>query len=89
MRLIDADELLQEVMGITDGYLKPPKNWRWYEDSIRNAPTIDARKELAQEIYDMIINKEDISCFTDKQYAQYFNNKLMEILNKVKSIMRS
>jgi hypothetical protein len=38
MELIDRDELLIEVMGITDGWLRPPKNWKSYEDSIRNAP---------------------------------------------------
>lgn len=41
MRLIDADALLKEMVGITDGWLKPPKNWKWYEDSVRNAPTVD------------------------------------------------
>lgn len=42
MRLIDADALLEEMVGITDGWLKPPKGWKWYEDSVRNAPTIEA-----------------------------------------------
>ena len=42
MRLIDADALLEEMVGITDGWLKPPKDWKWYEDSVRNAPTIEA-----------------------------------------------
>lgn len=40
MRLIDADALLQEMVGITDGWLKPPKDWKWYEDLVRNAPTV-------------------------------------------------
>ena len=40
MRLIDADALLEEMVGITDGWLKPPKDWKWYEDSVRNAPTV-------------------------------------------------
>lgn len=42
MRPIDADALLEEMVGITDGWLKPPKGWRWYEDSVRNAPTISS-----------------------------------------------
>lgn len=42
MRPIDADALLEEMVGITDGWLKPPKSWRWYEDSVRNAPTISS-----------------------------------------------
>ena len=58
MRLIDADELLKEVIGIHDGWLQPPKEWRSIEDSIRNAPTINSEKELAQEIYDIIFNQE-------------------------------
>ena len=43
MRPIDADALLEEMVGITDGWLKPPKGWRWYEDSVRNAPTISSQ----------------------------------------------
>ena len=42
MRLIDADALLEEMVGITDGWREPRKDWKWYEDSVRNAPTIDA-----------------------------------------------
>ena len=50
MRPIDADALLEEMVGITDGWLKPPKNWKWYEDSVRNAPTISSQVNVkAQE----------------------------------------
>ena len=41
MRLIDADELLKEVVGMTDGWFKPPKGIRSIEDLIRNAPTVN------------------------------------------------
>ena len=40
MRLIDADELLHDVIGITDGWLRPPKKVIKLEDLIRIAPTI-------------------------------------------------
>ena len=53
MRLIDADELLKEVIGIHDGWLQPPEKWRSFEDSIRMAPTIP---------YDMKWNPECEDC---------------------------
>lgn len=95
MRLIDADELLAEVIGITDGWLKPPKGWRTYEDSIRMAPTIpnnytQGQKDLAQEIYDIIIfdeksNELRFSMYSDyKESAHAFSNILMKILTLVK-----
>ena len=56
MRLIDADELLKEVIGIHDGWLKPPKEWRSIEDSIRMAPTIP---------YDMKWNPECEDCLPE------------------------
>ncbi len=51
MRLIDADALLEEMVGITDGWLKPPKGWKWYEDSVRNAPTVDVLQKLWNALY--------------------------------------
>ena len=56
MRLIDADELLKEVIGIHDGWLRPPEEWRSIEDSIRNAPTIP---------YDMKWNPECEDCLPE------------------------
>lgn len=88
MRLIDADELLKEVIGIHDGWLRPPKNWQSIEDSIRNAPTIDADKELAQEIYDIIFNQENyewqLIYRTDNETAHHFNDILMKIYDLLK-----
>ena len=40
MRLIDADALLYDVIGITDGWLKPQRKVRSFEDMIRTAPTV-------------------------------------------------
>lgn len=88
MRLIDADELLKEVIGIHDGWLRPPKNWQSIEDSIRNAPTIDADKELAQEIYDIIFNQENYEWQlirrTDNETVHHFNDILMKIYDLLK-----
>ena len=56
MRLIDADELLKEVIGIHDGWLRPPEEWRSIEDSIRMAPTIP---------YDMKGNPECEDCLPE------------------------
>lgn len=56
MRLIDADELLKEVIGIHDGWLRPPEEWRSIEDSIRMAPTIP---------YDMKQNPECEDCLPE------------------------
>ena len=56
MRLIDADELLKEVISIRDGWLRPPEEWRSIEDSIRMAPTIP---------YDMKWNPECEDCFPE------------------------
>ena len=44
MRPVDADALLEEIVGITDGWLKPPKGWKWFEDSVKNAPTLEQPK---------------------------------------------
>ena len=90
MRLIDADELLKEVIGIHDGWLRPPEKWRSIEDSIKNAPTINAEKELAQEIYDIIINDEKANeqrfyMYPDYEVAAHcFSDILMKILTLVK-----
>lgn len=88
MRLIDADELLKEVIGIHYGWLQPPKEWRSVEDSIRNAPTINAEKELAQEIYDIIFNQENYEWQlirrTDNETARHFNDILMKIHDLLK-----
>ena len=88
MRLIDADELLKEVIGIHDGWLRPSKTWQSIEDSIRDAPTIDAEKELAQEIYDIIFNQENYEWQlihrTDNEIAHHFNDILMKIHDLLK-----
>ena len=41
MRLIDADEVLHDLVGMKDGWLKPPKKVLYLEDLIKVAPTID------------------------------------------------
>lgn len=51
MRSIDADAVLEEMIGITDGWLKPPRDWKWYEDSVRKAPTINILAKLWNELY--------------------------------------
>ena len=88
MRLIDADELLNEVIGIHDGWLQPPKEWRSVEDSIRNAPTINAEQDLAQEIYDIIFNQENYEWQlirrTDNETAHHFSDILMKIHDLLK-----
>ena len=88
MRLIDADELLKEVIGIHDGWLCPSKTWRSIEDSIRNAPTINAEKELAQEIYDIIFNQQNYEWQlihrTDNETAHHFSDILMKIHDLLK-----
>ena len=86
MRLIDADELLKEVTGIHDGWLRPSKTWQSIKDSIRNAPTINAEKELAQEIYNIIMFDEKTNELRfskypdDKEVAHAFSAILMKIL---------
>ena len=40
-RYIDADALLEDIIGITDGWRAPKKDWKWYEDCIKDAPTVD------------------------------------------------
>lgn len=42
MRLIDADNLLYNIIGIKDGWLKPPKGVTTIEDLIRMEPTVQA-----------------------------------------------
>lgn len=88
MRLIDADELLKEVIGIHDGWLRPPKDWRSIEDSIKNAPTINAEKELAQEIYNIIFNEENyewqLIYRTDNEIAHHLSDILIKIHDLLK-----
>ena len=54
MRLIDGDALLEEMVGITDGWRKPANDWKWYEDSVKNAPTvgvwISVRDRMPEEL---------------------------------------
>ena len=50
MRLIDADELLKEVISIHDGWLQPQKDWHSVEDSIKNAPTVYKDKPIKPEL---------------------------------------
>ena len=40
MRLIDADALLYEMIGIHDGWFKPPRKVLDYEDLVKSQPTI-------------------------------------------------
>ena len=40
MRLIDAVALLYEMIGIKDGWLKPPKKVLNLEDLVKSQPTI-------------------------------------------------
>lgn len=95
MRLIDTDELLKEVIGIHDGWLRPSEEWRSCEDNIRMAPTIpnnyiQGQKDLAEEIYNLIIfdeksNELRFSMYPDyKESAYAFSDILMKILNLVK-----
>ena len=39
-RLIDGDVLLRDIVGITDGWMKPPRHWRGHEDSVKHAETV-------------------------------------------------
>ena len=52
MRLIDADELLKEVVGMTDGWFKPPKGVHSLEDLIRAAPTVQVPCTVPPEQFD-------------------------------------
>ena len=61
-RLIDADALLEEMIGITDGWREPRKDWKWYEDSVRNAPTIDAVPVVHGHWVLPSVCYEDIEC---------------------------
>ena len=40
MRLIDADALLYETIGMYDGWFKPPKKVLNFEDLVKSQPTI-------------------------------------------------
>ena len=49
-RLIDADELLKDMIGIYDGWIKPKHNWISQEKMLKDAPTIiEADKEGADD----------------------------------------
>ncbi len=52
MRLIDADELLKEVIGMKDGWYIPPEGVRTVEDLIRVAPTIVTSNTVSPEQFD-------------------------------------
>ena len=41
MRLIDADALLYEMIGMKDGWLRPPKKVLNLEDLVKTAPTVN------------------------------------------------
>ena len=49
MRLIDADTLLYEVIGIKDGWLKPPKKVLNLEDLVKSQPTINPCENCNRE----------------------------------------
>ena len=52
MRLIDADELLKEVIGMKDGWYTPPEGVRTVEDLIRVAPTVVTSNTVSREQFD-------------------------------------
>ena len=52
MRLIDADELLKEVIGMKDGWFKPPKGVHSVEDLIRIAPAVQVSHTVPPEQFD-------------------------------------
>ena len=74
MRLIDADELLKEVIGIHDGWLRPSKTWQSIEDSIRNAPTITS-KELEEKYKRLLQLKKEIYKPTEQDSDWWYNRK--------------
>ena len=74
MRLIDADELLKEVVGIHDGWLRPSKTWQSIEDSIRNAPTIKP-KELLEEYKRLLQLKKEIYKPTEQDSDWWYSRK--------------
>ena len=45
MRLIDADNLLYDIIGMKDGWLKPPKGVTTIEDLIKIEPTVICCKQ--------------------------------------------
>lgn len=49
MRLIDADALLYEMIGMKDGWLKPPKKVLNLEDLVKIAPTINPCENCERE----------------------------------------
>ena len=49
MRLIDADALLYEMIGIHDGWFKPPRKVRDYEDLVKSQPTINPCEDCSRE----------------------------------------
>lgn len=49
MRLIDADALLYEIIGMKDGWLKPPKKVLNLEDLVKTAPTINVCDKCGRE----------------------------------------
>lgn len=72
MRLIDADELLKEVIG---SWLRPPEEWRSVEDSIRNAPTINPN-ELLEEKYKRLLQlKKELYKPTEQDSDWWYNRK--------------
>lgn len=73
MRLIDADALLEEMVGITDGWLKPPKDWKWHEDSVRNAPTVNVLQKLWNALYAEEDKCEKKFCST-QEHDNWFTN---------------
>ena len=50
MRLIDADELLKDIIGMEDGWMKPPKGCHSVIDLIKTAPMPNANTVLINPI---------------------------------------
>ena len=80
MRLVDADELLKEVIGIHDGWLRPPKEWRSIEDSIRNAPTIHPQ-EISEEEYRKILQEKKEEYRPTEQDSDWWYNRKTGIID--------
>lgn len=91
MRLIDADELLEEMVGITDGWLKPPKDWKWYEDSVRNAPTvggwISVKDRLPEQSPSLFSKFKDTDKWSKTMWAMDSETVLVTVTAKGESIV--
>ena len=58
MRLIDADEFLENNKELADCYFVHPKYCDTLRDLVNNAPTVDVLEQIREEIEDYVCNKE-------------------------------